>query len=691
MSELMPQLALVVSDPLDGQDVPLSTEGAVVVAMAIARAGHGQKQVIEELTRTALRDLDANRVRLSPRLLAVWRVVAVQEAAQIALVHGDFDGVWYWLVAGMGGDADGASATVDLTGLQVLLEDSVSGNVTAEDLLGYFSAPWFNIAVHAGYLTDILRRCDEPMLLALLRASPSDAVGWAVVQGLTWMRQQGKHSIVAVAAQWCWQAAKSRALSGDLRIELLYAAYFALPAGPERRKAFVSLYEALPTGVPPLIRLEVLLGGCEGDPIRLAVVFADVLAGIQAMWAEEARFLDPTALGLRRERMFNLVSPALRSLAESGHAGDCIRMARAWFGVPGEPDAALVETTVLLLDTDEGMRWCWEGGSHLMPQMSSLTTITDVINAARGSSLVTSGSAGRPSRRVATGDQDRSAGLALAAAARQYLDVNLPDQALGVLASKSLLLPLSPHWLPYQALIRERWNPPSLWSSLMAPRPDRWIDRLVFLEGETRLASTEFRLVSSLLGQVGCNITHVPTADFTADTLRRICGDDSFDAIWIAGHGLAPVFRPGDAHLVLPNGDKIYARDLQERPSSEGRRLLVVNTCDAGVTAVSGSPSQRGLAAAVASGSQAVVAHQWAVAEKSAALFGAALALHLMDNMADSRSAFSGTLGFIRRPWSDIRSALIDRGCATGDVDLLAPEGGELDNIFDYGSPAFLT
>ena len=109
--------------------------------------------------------------------------------------------------------------------------------------------------------------------------------------------------------------------------------------------------------------------------------------------------------------------------------------------------------------------------------------------------------------------------------------------------------------------------------------------------------------------------------------------DDTFDVLWVAGHGEYDHFSPEQAHLPLAGDQRAAIVDLESPPERAERRLLVLNACDSASFLVHGGLADVGLTAAAAQPAQAVISHLWPVDSMiTAPVFAALLARQLGDH-----------------------------------------------------------
>jgi hypothetical protein len=316
--------------------------------------------------------------------------------------------------------------------------------------------------------------------------------------------------------------------------------------------------------------------------------------------------------------------------------------------------------------------------------------LTKATNAALGEALSSAEPSSTPVGAPATGTVDRTQGALFAAQAKAMLNVTDCPPLRDQIRDETLLLPV-PGWrLPYQALLLdELGQTPPLWVSLQRPAIDPFFDRAVLIEGDTALSRVEADLVEHVLVGGGLEVERLSGAAATTATFRSAYSDPKVDLLWISGHGSRNPLRPETDGVQLRVGEYVTLDDVRSQPSDrEQSRLLILSSCDGAATATSGGLRRRGLAAEAASSHQAVVAHQWPVEERFAAVFAALLACGLIDTRSINK-AFNYAMHAVRLPTEALTQELTMRGCDPKlAAQLRSPVGSYGDNILDYGVPA---
>lgn len=638
----------------------------------------------EWLTELALEDLvEADSRRLLPAATAsAARVCAVLGVAGANLASGDPDRGREWIVRGLGGGTD-AVTQFTLDGPIELLRLAHAGDARAQDAVGRFAAVLFYLHQHAGYLIEVVEPLAEGLILALLAMPPSEAACAGGQEALTWAYRIRRNDWVEPLGTWCLEAAE-HVTSVEQAVGLLFAVAITR-TGTERQRMLVALRAALPQQLPPQLRLQVMIAAMEQSrptPEELH----DVLTLISAHRRALEPYLDEADLARRQERTFSTIGPLMASLSQAGAALDAVRVLQSWTGAPDDP--APVDC-LLLEHTPEGVRYVWPDGTWLAPAPSDASALDKAVNAALGTALA---STSDPTHRVhaaATGQLDRPSGIGLEQAARQTLHLAPPPAWAGRLTDQTLLVPVPGHRIPYQALFSADGHPAlRLWTSLRPPREERWLQRVVLLEGDTDMASVEATLVTDILTGAGFDVDHFHGESVSARAFAAHHRDPAVDVLWLTCHGRQPAYSPETASLLLTGGEELSSDDLRIGVPDADQRLLVLNSCDGAATVTAGGLRARGLAAEAAGPSQAVIGHQWAVREKAAATFGALLACGLADHRGIA-AAFNAALKGLHRPWRDLVGTFEEHGARSELVaQLTPPADGYGDNILDWGSPA---
>jgi hypothetical protein len=207
--------------------------------------------------------------------------------------------------------------------------------------------------------------------------------------------------------------------------------------------------------------------------------------------------------------------------------------------------------------------------------------------------------------------------------------------------------------------------------------------------GQVHTSAFEIEAIEAVLATAGVCCDVVSGAGRARGDFYEVYTDRSYDLIWIAGHGAYNHWDPSSARLLAGDDCAFGINDLCGwEPQSAGRRLLVLNICDGGVSAVLGGMHKLGLAPMLAASGQATVSHFWPVQPWVAAAFGVLLAGELCRSDGFFQ-AFQRALCLIRTCWTTITQQVSSLAPATALVKRLAHTDQDTGNIFHWGSPCF--
>lgn len=250
-----------------------------------------------------------------------------------------------------------------------------------------------------------------------------------------------------------------------------------------------------------------------------------------------------------------------------------------------------------------------------------------------------------------------------------------------------LVIPGQQHPLP--ALLLEQLG--KVWPLVVCNRqrlPDRSVRAVMLWASGTYTAQFETDDVAEILTRQGIEVTVVREAETSAARFRSEYCSARWDVLWMVGHGEYDHYEPHRSHLWVSPSEKLTISELRELgvPAvDEGRRLLVLNTCDSGISASHDGPSEIGLASAVTSAQQAVVAHAWPVDPLVAAIFGGLLARGLVD-AGTFFPAYRDALQHLLMGKATVLARL-----GPGQLhDRLELRSGIFNNLADRGSALFL-
>jgi hypothetical protein len=387
---------------------------------------------------------------------------------------------------------------------------------------------------------------------------------------------------------------------------------------------------------------------------------------------------------------FRMLGPAVRPLAEAGKVISAVKLLTGWVADPDHPQP--VEAPLLALLTHPvGTLWATEG--RTAPQLGSthddMLELTKAINRFLRTTLLfrdprfdaepVTGVPGLP-------DGNYADEYAKAAIAHLRIDALA---ALNVRPETLVVAPALP--IPLQALLlRELDWVPTVSVSYRAPDRDRPLLRVALLEDvRMETALWEVDLVSALMAGIGATVVREP-ASFKA--FGKYYEDPSIDLLWLASHAQFEHLRPEQSAIMLGNDcvglDALAA--LRE-PKSEGRRLIVLNTCDAGMSAPLGGLMGFGLGPSIASPHQAVVSHLWATWSIVAACFGVGLAASLAHGSSFA-AAYADATRLLIAGRKDLVECLEKYGAAASPLrNSVEMTDIPYDSVESWGSPTLLS
>jgi hypothetical protein len=423
-----------------------------------------------------------------------------------------------------------------------------------------------------------------------------------------------------------------------------------------------------------------LLAARIDELVSSANAYADDFTGVPTLDAEYAR-----------GRMFAIVLPILRLLLRGEWHAEAARLLAAWLGLP----QARADLVWLLWSFQEGVAWATvDGFMNVAMDPRTFDSLGDEINAALGLGLTNATAPDPPGTYVRTDrrtDHGRSARLE----ARSLERLALPAAARLLSAARErggALIPVP--WLPVPAqalMLRELSFALPVSASLVAPRSDRPMTRAALWAAGVPSGGLEIAAVQRLLAEADV-ASDVFDSGLSSTLFATIYQDPDYDLVWVASHGSSGGVWPERSAIQLSRSPEV-TMDLEAlvalEPPHGDRRLLVLNTCESGSAAILGGPLRFGIAAQLASPSQAVIAHLWPVRDLAAGLFGVLLARHLREGQGFFR-AFE--LAMLDRIAAGARpDELLDADDPIqADMRLqLGADGDDPQALLHWASPAF--
>lgn len=415
----------------------------------------------------------------------------------------------------------------------------------------------------------------------------------------------------------------------------------------------------------------------------------EIVAAVRTYTADLRNLQSPVEKAQARDLRFGLMNPAFVTLHRLGNANAFFSLLQHWYGVQAER-RQIGGALFISPNHAEGLAVLGET-SELVPlgEERGPEELTRATGAALGLPLSFEGDPRQPELpdRPAQPNYDEAENFE-----NMLQNVYRFDQIPGATflnRTAMMVIPGYPH--PVQALMAVSRGDDILpiSSSLQAPEPDRELRRVLLWDTQEDLYSTfEIDAVEELFGASGIECVRQFGNNCTLDRFYAEFSNPEYDLIWIAGHGEIDHWRDGSSTLSLGNGVSVNIDQLiAGAPSTNGRRLLMLNVCDGGVSALNGGIHHLGIAPMLANAGQATISHHWPVHPLTAAAFGTFLAAELAQGHAFF-TAYASALAKLREPFDEIAES----------IRVLVPErelverlsNVELENnVFHWGSACF--
>ncbi len=398
----------------------------------------------------------------------------------------------------------------------------------------------------------------------------------------------------------------------------------------------------------------------------------------------------PTAIVQATDQRSTLLNPAVLRLAQFDRGGDLLTMLAEWYGVPRHRRFA--GGPLFVIPGYEGGFAYLSNVRQLLPATGArqFADLIAVTNEALGLTITVQG------EHAASPAPERGAEPAYALGTR-FADALVNNYRFDALHTEMLVdrhaiisFPGYPH--PLQALMAAVPDGTILpiSSSLQQPEADRPMRRALLWAAENDYYSSfEIEAVQTILTRAGVNCDRRSGAGSRPEDFLATYADPEYDLIWVAGHGEIDRWRDGSARLVAGD-DCLIGIDalVAHTPDAVGRRLLMLNICDGGVSAVNGGIHRLGLAPMLANARQATISHLWPVRPPVASAFGA-LAADALTRCRSHFDAFVDTLLRMHAPSTDVSDVVRQIIPEQELVQRLENADLEMDNIFNWGSAAF--
>lgn len=414
-----------------------------------------------------------------------------------------------------------------------------------------------------------------------------------------------------------------------------------------------------------------------------------VFAAAEA-YASDFRPLSPLARAQATDLRSGLLNPAFIALHRLGRADDFCALLQRWYDVPG---GQRLSGDVLFISPNHFRGTAVLGArSQLIPRSEegALSSLVQATNQALGLTLTIEGDADQPAIAGRLAQPDYGEGHRFEALLRETYQFDLIDNEIMRGARAMAAFPGYPH--PIQALMLSMAAGIAfpITSSLQKPEPDRPIRKALLWDTEGDLYSTfEIDAVEELFGAAGIECVRIRGSNRTVEEFLAEYSNPAYDIIWIAGHGQIDYWHDGSSRLVLGNENTIGIEQLLAlTPVVDGRRLLLLNICDGGASAVNGGIHRLGLAPMLAQAQQATISHFWPVSPLVAGAFGVRVAAELAQAHGYFPS-FTAGLNGIRKPLEEVVREMRAQVPNQQIVQRLENSQISFTNILHWGSPCF--
>ncbi|NEJ17720.1 CHAT domain-containing protein [Rhizobium leguminosarum] len=393
------------------------------------------------------------------------------------------------------------------------------------------------------------------------------------------------------------------------------------------------------------------------------------------------------------ELRVSVIHPLVFSLVNWGDLDSVIDVLGAWYRAsavePADGDVLAVFPT-----QNGGAAYLWPGGSWLTGTGSMTThdAIQHAASAALGSYF--RGSDGDYDPQAHEGFRfdvvDAGAGSAFEdAMAAHYRSGELAQHLpAGWKPRAVVIFPSGPE--PVQAMLSKVGFPAPLEISFEQARASRPIRRIAIWAGGPWHETFEMDAISHVARRAGWAVDVHQIEKPTLADLRNFYEDRNADVAWVISHGAHDPFAVRGTGLHLRDESLV---DLEELRSwtipSDGRRLLVLNSCSGASAQGRGGLARIGLAQSLVSGFQAVLGHLWPVHWTAGLAFGAALAAALE---ADPTEAAVLQAAKLLQDPAELMAFLEDRFEGCDDLlDRLRRSSEDLTSMTNWGCPVLLT
>jgi hypothetical protein len=633
---------------------------------------------------------------------------------QLALAHRRYDRLLEWLLRPLVDAVDiPTESFLPLARVAGLADGSWTDHVSTRRTLRRFAVSWLralfyyahrvnHLTNEANDLTDLAfslamegRVNDVPMAVALF--------GWLISTDPTPDQRRTQLIRLIAAAEADDQVADGQRVECALTIATTPVEYFGDPstATSDRRALRAQLTDQLLHRWSDKLvshqRLQFLVSQLSDRPEELDARHDDVLAAIDEYLtelADTAQRQGPHAAYYQRGRLFSLIAPLIRTALLAGKVHQATEALARWRGVPAGEQ---LQTPLFHLSAEpNGTHWIWPG--HDCTATNPEAMVNAVLATNRFLRVHTT-VANVPEVELEPlddpsklGDPDSRAAPAFAAASADIIRTDLiTDQITQLTVTTTALVPVPGQTLPWQSHLARQQLP--VWpisSSLRQPENDRPPRRIVIWDsGELWSAPLEIEALQTVAANatdttIDIDIVTAGTAEHFTDLYR----DPDIDILWLVSHGEYDHYSPHQSRIPVNLDQNVTLNELLAiQPTWNGRRLLVLNSCDGAASASYGGPTDFGFAPTLASAKQAVISHLWPVESFHVApAFGAILMAGVIDGKPCT-VAFANSVRHIVQGW-DAVAAELERLGATDLADAARHTSIDLDDVTYWGTPA---
>ncbi|ALO05639.1 hypothetical protein AQF52_8070 [Streptomyces venezuelae] len=408
---------------------------------------------------------------------------------------------------------------------------------------------------------------------------------------------------------------------------------------------------------------------------ELRGAFEEVVEQIRDSFAEHVRpRIFGQLLGGTRDVAFDLM-----------RSGDH-RLLWQWLGLCRGVDHGAVRDDPCLAIGWGGDRVWFRPDQPLSPATGRVTELLHVLNGTLGSGVVAVGQVNTALTVPVSGRKNVAAAAQFEEVLEEFVDTaDLARHARD--SGAASIVSVLPGQVPVQALLARAGGPVLPYSvSALPPAADRTVRRVqLWVDNGLELAVAEAQILRRLLEDCWIEVEEVSGDAVTREAFLAAYAGDEFDVIWVISHAGDHPYRHDESALQLRAGHEVTADDLLTRPAPAGdRRLLVLNACST-ATGGPGLFSNQGLVRNAAGPHQAVIGQLWQVDIAAAAVFGALLAIELVQ-FAPFSEAFQNALIMLQQPRQTIIEHL--RDFQVWEIAADALDRFESATLLDTGSPA---